>query len=145
MYPHQSIDSFHPTSKDSLCRAHGRWIGSMHLYHIYWKIKNWIYMLGTPPSAIDRRASGVKWRGTKTQARRWGRGTPRRVATRSQAKSGGANPSEELRSVVKRRMAWSQAKSCEVKRRGAIMPQAAKAKLTEWWRTRPGPVDSLFS
>ena len=89
-------------------------------------------LLGTPPSAIDRRASGVKRRGAKTKARRLGHGTPRRVAMQSQAKSGGANPSEELRSVVKRRMATGrQAKSCEVKRRGAVMPHAAKAKLTE--------------
>jgi len=25
IYPHQGIASFHPTSKDSLCGAHGRW------------------------------------------------------------------------------------------------------------------------
>jgi len=43
MYPHQSIASFHPTSKDSLCGAHSKRIGSMHLFHIYCKNKNWIH------------------------------------------------------------------------------------------------------
>jgi hypothetical protein len=38
-----SIASFHPTSKDSLCGAHGRRFGSMHLFHIYCKIKEWIH------------------------------------------------------------------------------------------------------
>ena len=42
-YPHQGIASFHPTSKDSLCGAHGRRKGSMHLRHIYCKIKQWIH------------------------------------------------------------------------------------------------------
>ena len=43
MYPHQGIASSHPTSKDSLCGAHGRRNGSMHLCHIYCKIKQWIH------------------------------------------------------------------------------------------------------
>ena len=40
-YPHQAIASFHPTSKDGL--SHGRGNGSMHLCHIYCKIKQWIH------------------------------------------------------------------------------------------------------
>ena len=43
IYPHQGIASFHPTSKDSLCGAHGRRNGSMHLCHIYCKIKQQIH------------------------------------------------------------------------------------------------------
>ena len=43
IYPHQGIASFHPTSKDSLCGAQGRENGSMHLCHIYRKIKQWIH------------------------------------------------------------------------------------------------------
>ena len=43
IYPHQGIASFHPTSKDVLCGAHGRRSGSMHLCHIYCKIKQWIH------------------------------------------------------------------------------------------------------
>ena len=43
IYPHQGIASFHPTSKDSLCGAHGRRNGSMHLCHIYCKIKQRIH------------------------------------------------------------------------------------------------------
>ena len=43
VYPHQGIASFHPTSNDSLCGAHGRRNGSMHLRHIYRKIKQWIH------------------------------------------------------------------------------------------------------
>ena len=42
-YSQQSIASFHPTSKDGLCGAHGRGNGSMHLCHIYCKIKQWIH------------------------------------------------------------------------------------------------------
>ena len=38
IYPHQGIASFHPTPKDSLCGAHGRRNGSMHLCHRYCKI-----------------------------------------------------------------------------------------------------------
>ena len=38
IYPHQGIASFHPTSKDGLCGAHGRGDGSMHLCHIYCEI-----------------------------------------------------------------------------------------------------------
>ena len=34
---------FHPTSKDGLCGAHGRRNGSMHLCHIYYKIKQRIH------------------------------------------------------------------------------------------------------
>ena len=43
LYPHQSIACFHRTSKDSICGAHGRENGSMHLSHIYCKIKQWIH------------------------------------------------------------------------------------------------------
>ena len=43
IYPHQGIASFHPTSKDSLCGVQGRENGSMHLSHIYCKIKQWIH------------------------------------------------------------------------------------------------------
>ena len=43
VYPHQGIASFHPTSNDSLCGAHGRRNGSMHLRHIYCKIKQRIH------------------------------------------------------------------------------------------------------
>ena len=43
MYPHQGIASFHPTSKDGLCGAYGRKNGSIHLCHIYCKIKQWIH------------------------------------------------------------------------------------------------------
>ena len=43
IYPHQSIACFHPTSKDGLCGAHGRKNGSMHLCHIYCKIKQQIH------------------------------------------------------------------------------------------------------
>ena len=43
IYPHQGLASFHPTSKDSLCGAHGRRNGTMHLCHIYHKIKQWIH------------------------------------------------------------------------------------------------------
>ena len=43
IYPHQGIATFHPTSKDSLCWAHGREKGSMHLCHIYCKIKQRIH------------------------------------------------------------------------------------------------------
>ena len=43
IYPHQGIASFHPTSKDSLCGAQGRRNRSMHLCHIYRKIKQWIH------------------------------------------------------------------------------------------------------
>jgi len=39
IYPHQGIACFHPTSKYGLCGAHGRRSGSMHLCHIYCKIK----------------------------------------------------------------------------------------------------------
>jgi len=42
-YPYQGIASFHPTSKDSLCGVHGRRNGSMHLHHIYCKIKQQIH------------------------------------------------------------------------------------------------------
>ena len=35
--------SFHPTSKDSICGAHGRENGSMHLCHIYCRIKQQIH------------------------------------------------------------------------------------------------------
>ena len=38
-----SFASFHPTSKDGLCGAHGRRNGSMHLSHIYCKIKQRIH------------------------------------------------------------------------------------------------------
>jgi hypothetical protein len=48
MYPHQSVASFHPTSKDSLCGAYGRKFRSMHLFHIYCKFKDWIH--GDDPS-----------------------------------------------------------------------------------------------
>ena len=34
---------FQPTSKDGLYGAHGRENGSMHLSHIYCKIKQWIH------------------------------------------------------------------------------------------------------
>ena len=37
------IGSFHPTPKDSLCGAHGWRNGSMHLCHIYCKIKQRIH------------------------------------------------------------------------------------------------------
>jgi hypothetical protein len=47
MYPHQGIASFRPTSKDSFCGAHGRRFRSMHLFHIYCKIKDWIHGDGT--------------------------------------------------------------------------------------------------
>ena len=43
IYPHQGMASFYPTSKDSICGAHGRENGSMHLSHIYCKIKQWIH------------------------------------------------------------------------------------------------------
>ena len=43
IYPHQGFASFHPTSKDGLCGAHGRRSGSMHLCHIYCKIKQRIH------------------------------------------------------------------------------------------------------
>ena len=43
IYPHQGIAYFHPTSKDGLCGAHGRRSGSMHLCHIYCKIKQRIH------------------------------------------------------------------------------------------------------
>ena len=43
IYPHQGFASFHPTSKDSLCGVHGRRNGSMHLHHIYCKIKQQIH------------------------------------------------------------------------------------------------------
>ena len=43
IYPHQGIACFHPTSKDGLCGAHGRRNGSMHLCHIYYKIKQRIH------------------------------------------------------------------------------------------------------
>ena len=43
IYPHQGIASFHPTSKDGLCGPHGRRNGSMHLCHLYCKIKHWIH------------------------------------------------------------------------------------------------------
>ena len=43
IYPHQGIASFHPTSKDGLCRAQGKGNGSMHLYHMYCKIKQRIH------------------------------------------------------------------------------------------------------
>ena len=42
-YPHQGIACFHTTSKDGLCGAHGRENGSMHLCHIYCKIKQQIH------------------------------------------------------------------------------------------------------
>ena len=35
--------SFYPTSKDSICGAHGWEIGSMHLCYMYWKIKQRIH------------------------------------------------------------------------------------------------------
>ena len=43
IYPHQGFASFHPTSKDGLYVAHGRRNGSMHLCHIYCKIKQKIH------------------------------------------------------------------------------------------------------
>ena len=43
IYPHQGIACFHPTSKDGLCGAHGRRNESMHLCHIYCKIKQRIH------------------------------------------------------------------------------------------------------
>src|SRR6185312_15245597 len=43
IYPHQGMASFYPTSKDSICGAHGRKIGSMHLCYIYCKTKQWIH------------------------------------------------------------------------------------------------------
>jgi len=43
IYPHQGIACFHPTSKYGLCGAHGRRSGSMHLCHIYCKIKQKIH------------------------------------------------------------------------------------------------------
>ena len=39
----KALPLFHPTSKDSLCGAHGRRNGSMHLCHIHCKIKQWIH------------------------------------------------------------------------------------------------------
>ena len=42
-YSHQGIACFHPTSKDGLCGAHGWKNGSMHLCHIYCKIKQRIH------------------------------------------------------------------------------------------------------
>ena len=43
IYPYQGIACFHPTSKYGLCGAHGRRSGSMHLCHIYCKIKQRIH------------------------------------------------------------------------------------------------------
>ena len=43
IYPHQGIASFHPTSKDSLCGAHGKRNGIMDFCHIYCKIKQRIH------------------------------------------------------------------------------------------------------
>ena len=43
IYRHQDIACFHPTSKDGLCGAQGRGNGSMHLCHIYCKIKQRIH------------------------------------------------------------------------------------------------------
>ena len=43
MYPHQGFASFRPTSKDSLCGAQDRENGSMHLCHIYYKVKQRIH------------------------------------------------------------------------------------------------------
>jgi hypothetical protein len=61
MYPHQGIASFHPTSKDNLCGAHGRRFESMHLFHIYCKIRNWIHGDNISYKLIKAVHVYVKW------------------------------------------------------------------------------------
>jgi hypothetical protein len=60
MYHYPGIASFHPTSKDSSCGAHGRRFGSMHCF-TYCKIKEWIHGDDTSYELIKIAQVYEKW------------------------------------------------------------------------------------